>query len=82
MYEHRVPYEHRVLYEHRVPYEHRAPATLQLTEDEVQERVFALEHGFLLPLAQAEAKVTQIEAELEQLDRIHLRSAPLRRAMG
>ena len=51
---------------------------LQLTEGEVHERV---QHGFLLPLAQADAKVSQIEAELEQLDRLHLRSAPLRRAM-
>ena len=51
---------------------------LQLTEGEVHERV---QHGFLLPLAQADAKVSQIEAELEQLDRLHLRSVPLRRAM-
>ena len=37
---------------------------LQLTEDEVQERFFTLEHGFLLPLPQAEAKVTQIRSRV------------------
>ena len=32
-------------------------------------------------MAEAEARIAQIEAKLEQLDRTHLRSAPLRRAL-
>ena len=50
---------------------------LQLTEFQLKGPV---PNGFLLPLAQAEAKVAQIEVELGQLERNHL--APLlRRAM-
>ena len=50
---------------------------LQLTEFQLKGPVPS---GFLLPLAQAEAKVAQIEGELSQLERNHL--APLlRRAM-